>query len=160
MSYHAEVQHRVAEMGLAIDPIEPHLERIAADWSDGVDHGATWPAKILSAKYHAVESSWRVVDLAMGARRRLWNLPQKRDGTDLPRRAPGARSSGRTPCSPTSWSQRRCSESARTKRRAGVSQANIAGLISIEISEMRSAGKPARRACSRMASGSGASYSQ
>ena len=65
MSYHAEVQHRVAEMGLAIDPIEPHLERIATDWSEGVDHGATWPAKILSAKYHAVENSWRVVDLAM-----------------------------------------------------------------------------------------------
>jgi alkylation response protein AidB-like acyl-CoA dehydrogenase len=65
MSYHAEVQHRVAEMALAIDPIEPHLERIAADWSEGVDHGATWPAKILSAKYHAVEASWRVVDLAL-----------------------------------------------------------------------------------------------
>ena len=65
MSYHAEVQHRVAEMGLAIEPIEPHLERIANDWSSGVDHGAHWPAKILAAKYHAVESSWRVVDLAM-----------------------------------------------------------------------------------------------
>jgi alkylation response protein AidB-like acyl-CoA dehydrogenase len=65
MSYHAEVQHRVAEMGLAIDSIEPLLERIATDWSEGVDHGATWPAKILSAKYHAVENSWRVVDLAM-----------------------------------------------------------------------------------------------
>jgi alkylation response protein AidB-like acyl-CoA dehydrogenase len=65
MSYHAEVQHRVAEMGLAIEPIEPHLEKIAQDWSNGVDHGATWPAKILAAKYHAVESSWKVVDLAM-----------------------------------------------------------------------------------------------
>jgi alkylation response protein AidB-like acyl-CoA dehydrogenase len=65
MSYHAEVQHRVAEMGLAIDSIEPLLERIATDWSEGVDHGPTWPAKILSAKYHAVENSWRVVDLAM-----------------------------------------------------------------------------------------------
>lgn len=65
MSYHAEVQHRVAEMGLAIDSIEPLLERVAMDWSEGVDHGATWPAKILSAKYHAVENSWRVVDLAM-----------------------------------------------------------------------------------------------
>jgi alkylation response protein AidB-like acyl-CoA dehydrogenase len=65
MSYHAEVQHRIAEMGLAIEPIEPHLERIANDWSSGVDHGAHWPAKILAAKYHAVESSWRVVDLAM-----------------------------------------------------------------------------------------------
>lgn len=65
MSYHAEVQHRVAAMGLAIDSIEPLLERVAMDWSEGVDHGAAWPAKILSAKYHAVESSWRVVDLAM-----------------------------------------------------------------------------------------------
>ena len=65
MSYHAEVQHRVAGMGLAIDSIEPLLERVAMDWSEGVNHGATWPAKILSAKYHAVENSWRVVDLAM-----------------------------------------------------------------------------------------------
>ena len=65
MAYHAEVQHRVAEMGLAIEPIEPHLERIAEDWSNGVNHGAAWPAKIFSAKYHAVESSWRIVDLAL-----------------------------------------------------------------------------------------------
>jgi alkylation response protein AidB-like acyl-CoA dehydrogenase len=65
MSYHAEVQHRVAGMGLAIDSIEPLLERVAMDWSEGVNHGATWPARILSAKYHAVENAWRVVDLAM-----------------------------------------------------------------------------------------------
>lgn len=65
MIYHPEVQHRIAQMQLALDPIEPHLERIAQDWSSGVDHGALWPAKILSAKYHAVESAWRVVDLAM-----------------------------------------------------------------------------------------------
>jgi alkylation response protein AidB-like acyl-CoA dehydrogenase len=65
MAYHAEVQHRVAEMGLLMDPIEPHLERIAADWSTGVNHGAAWPAKIFSVKYHAVESSYRVVDLAL-----------------------------------------------------------------------------------------------
>ena len=31
----------------------------------GVDHGAWWPAKIVAAKYHAVESAKRVVDLAM-----------------------------------------------------------------------------------------------
>jgi alkylation response protein AidB-like acyl-CoA dehydrogenase len=65
MSYHAEVQHRVAEMGLTIDSIEPLLEKVAEDWSSGVDHGARWPAKIMGAKYHAVENSWRVVDLAM-----------------------------------------------------------------------------------------------
>ncbi len=65
MAYHPEVQHRVAEMGLAIESIEPLLERIADDWSSGVDHGANWPAKILTAKYHAVENAWRVVDLAL-----------------------------------------------------------------------------------------------
>jgi alkylation response protein AidB-like acyl-CoA dehydrogenase len=65
MSYHAEVQHRVAEMGLTIESIEPLLEKVAEDWSNGIDHGAHWPAKIMAAKYHAVESSWRVVDLAM-----------------------------------------------------------------------------------------------
>jgi alkylation response protein AidB-like acyl-CoA dehydrogenase len=64
MAYHAELQHRVAEMTLALDPIEPHLEKVAADWDAGVDHGAVWPKTIFSAKYHAVESSWRVVDLA------------------------------------------------------------------------------------------------
>jgi alkylation response protein AidB-like acyl-CoA dehydrogenase len=65
MIYHPEVQHRIAQMQLALDPIEPHLERISQDWSSGVDHGAQWPAKILSAKYHAVENAWKAVDLAM-----------------------------------------------------------------------------------------------
>jgi len=65
MAYHAEVQHRIAEMGLLIDPIEPHLEKVATDWSTGVNHGHAWPAKLFSAKYHAVESSWKIVDLAL-----------------------------------------------------------------------------------------------
>jgi alkylation response protein AidB-like acyl-CoA dehydrogenase len=65
MAYHAEVQHRIAEMGLALESIGPHLDRIADDWSNGVDHGASWPAKIFAAKYHAVEDSWRIVDLAL-----------------------------------------------------------------------------------------------
>ena len=65
MAYHAELQHRVAEMGLAMEAIGPHLDRIAEDWSTGVDHGAAWPAKIFAAKYHAVEGSWRVADLAL-----------------------------------------------------------------------------------------------
>jgi alkylation response protein AidB-like acyl-CoA dehydrogenase len=65
MAYHPEVQHTVAQMTLALDPVGPHLDRIAEDWSAGVDHGGWWPAKIVSAKYHAVESCWRIVDLAM-----------------------------------------------------------------------------------------------
>ena len=65
MAYHPEIQHSVADMMLAFDPITPHIEQIAEDWSNGVDHGATWPAKIVSAKHHAVEAAWKVVDLAM-----------------------------------------------------------------------------------------------
>ncbi|MDP8924127.1 MAG: acyl-CoA/acyl-ACP dehydrogenase [Chloroflexota bacterium] len=65
MAYHPEIQHSAAEMTLAIDAVGPHLDRIADDWSTGVDHGAEWPSKIVSAKYHAVESAKRVVDLAL-----------------------------------------------------------------------------------------------
>ncbi|PWU09593.1 MAG: acyl-CoA dehydrogenase [Terriglobia bacterium] len=65
MAYHPETQHAIAEMILELEAIEPHLERIATDWSNGVDHGAEWPAKIFAAKYRAVEGSWRVVDQAL-----------------------------------------------------------------------------------------------
>jgi len=65
MAYHPEVQHAIARMGLELEGIEPHLERTALDWSTGVDHGAMWVAKIFATKYHAVESSWRVIDLAL-----------------------------------------------------------------------------------------------
>ena len=65
MAYHPEIQHAIAEMVLELESIEPHLEAVAQDWSNGVDHGAQWPSKIFSAKYHAVEGSWRVVDLGL-----------------------------------------------------------------------------------------------
>jgi alkylation response protein AidB-like acyl-CoA dehydrogenase len=65
MAHHPEVQHAVADMVLELESIGPHLDKVAEDWSNGVDHGAHWPAKILAAKFHAVESSWRVVDLAL-----------------------------------------------------------------------------------------------
>ena len=65
MAYHPGVQHAVAEMGLELEAIEPHLDRIAADWSTGVDHGPMWLAKIFAAKYRAVEGAWKVVDSAL-----------------------------------------------------------------------------------------------
>ncbi|MBV8053057.1 MAG: acyl-CoA/acyl-ACP dehydrogenase [Acidobacteriaceae bacterium] len=65
MAYHPEIQHAIAEMVIAIESIGPHLDRIAEDWSNGVDYGAEWPSKIFAAKYHAVEASWRVVDLGL-----------------------------------------------------------------------------------------------
>jgi alkylation response protein AidB-like acyl-CoA dehydrogenase len=65
MAYHPEIQHAIADMVIELESIGPHLERIAEDWSNGVDHGAQWPAKIFAAKYRAVEGSWRVVDLGL-----------------------------------------------------------------------------------------------
>ena len=65
MAYHPEIQHMIAEAAMALDPVGPLLERVAEDWSNGVNHGATWPARIVSAKYHAVEACWRIVDRAM-----------------------------------------------------------------------------------------------
>jgi alkylation response protein AidB-like acyl-CoA dehydrogenase len=65
MAYHPEVQHSIAEMAIELEGVGPHLDSIADDWSTGIDHGAMWPAKLFAAKYHAVESSWRVVDRAM-----------------------------------------------------------------------------------------------
>jgi alkylation response protein AidB-like acyl-CoA dehydrogenase len=67
MAYHPEIQHLFAEMQLEIEAMGPHLDRIAHDWSTGVDHGGAWPMKIVAAKYHCVESAKRVVDLAMSA---------------------------------------------------------------------------------------------
>jgi alkylation response protein AidB-like acyl-CoA dehydrogenase len=65
LAYHPEVQHTIAQMVIELESIGPHLDRIAGDWSNGVDYGAEWPAKIFAAKYHAVEGSWRVVDLGL-----------------------------------------------------------------------------------------------
>jgi alkylation response protein AidB-like acyl-CoA dehydrogenase len=65
MAYHPEVQHAIAGMALELEAIEPHLDRLADDWDRRVDHGPRWPSKIVAAKNHAVEGSWRVVDAAL-----------------------------------------------------------------------------------------------
>jgi alkylation response protein AidB-like acyl-CoA dehydrogenase len=65
MAYHPGVQHAVAEMALELEAIEPHLDRVCDDWSQGVDHGAAWGAKIVAAKCRATEGAFRVVDLAL-----------------------------------------------------------------------------------------------
>ncbi|HXS21703.1 MAG TPA: acyl-CoA dehydrogenase family protein [Steroidobacteraceae bacterium] len=65
MAHHPEIQHAIADMVIELESIGPHLERIAEDWSQGVDHRGEWPAKILAAKYHAVEASWKVIDTGL-----------------------------------------------------------------------------------------------
>jgi alkylation response protein AidB-like acyl-CoA dehydrogenase len=65
MAYHAEVQHAIADMALELEAIGPHLDKVAQDWSDGIDHGHLWGAKLVAAKHRAVEGAWKVVDTAM-----------------------------------------------------------------------------------------------
>ena len=56
-------QHAIAQMQLSFASIAPHLEHVARDWSDGVDHGALWPSMFCSAK--TTPSRRNVVDIAM-----------------------------------------------------------------------------------------------
>jgi len=65
MAYHPEIQHRVAQMVLAIEGAGPQVERAAADWDALVDHGPNWGTKLIAAKENAVEAAKKVVDLAM-----------------------------------------------------------------------------------------------
>jgi alkylation response protein AidB-like acyl-CoA dehydrogenase len=65
MAYHPEVQRSVAEMVMEVEAIGPYLDRLAQDWTDGVDHGMAWPLKISAAKHRSVESAWKVADLAL-----------------------------------------------------------------------------------------------
>lgn len=57
MAYHPEIQHSAAAMVIALEGATAHVERIAADWSAGVDHGHGWSSKLVAAKYHAVETA-------------------------------------------------------------------------------------------------------
>ena len=65
MAYHPEIQHLFSEMQLQLEAMWPQVERIAEDWSAGVDHGPMWPMKIVAAKYNCVEGAKKVVDLAL-----------------------------------------------------------------------------------------------
>jgi alkylation response protein AidB-like acyl-CoA dehydrogenase len=65
MAYHPEVQHHVAEMRINLESMDAHLDRCVDDWTNGVDHGMEWPAKILACKYDVVNRAWDVVDTAL-----------------------------------------------------------------------------------------------
>ena len=65
LAYHPEMQHLAAQIALELESMGPHIERIAGDWSAGVDHGATWALKLVALKHHCTEAAKRVVDLAL-----------------------------------------------------------------------------------------------
>lgn len=66
MAYHPEIQHGVAEMVMGLEAIGAQLESVTQDWSNGVQH-PDWPIKIVSAKYNAVETAWKIADRALEA---------------------------------------------------------------------------------------------
>jgi alkylation response protein AidB-like acyl-CoA dehydrogenase len=64
-AYNPFVQHQVAEMYLDLDAASSTVDRLVEDWLAGTDHGARWGAQIVSAKWRAVNTARRVVDLAL-----------------------------------------------------------------------------------------------
>ena len=42
MAYHPGVQQAIADIVIEVDGIIAHADRIAADWTNGVDHGDMW----------------------------------------------------------------------------------------------------------------------
>jgi alkylation response protein AidB-like acyl-CoA dehydrogenase len=65
MAYHPEVQHLIADMRVALETAEAHLDRVCNDWSQGIDHGPDWPVKIFACKHAVVTQAWSVVDNAL-----------------------------------------------------------------------------------------------
>jgi alkylation response protein AidB-like acyl-CoA dehydrogenase len=65
MAYNPMIQYIVADMAVDLDAIIAHVDRIADDWSNGVDHGGLWPAKLVGCKYHCVEGARRIVKGAL-----------------------------------------------------------------------------------------------
>ncbi|HWF84078.1 MAG TPA: acyl-CoA dehydrogenase family protein [Vicinamibacterales bacterium] len=64
MTYHPEVQHGIAEMTMDIETMGPHVEAIAADWSEG-RVGADWFLRLVAMKHRTVEAAFRVADRAL-----------------------------------------------------------------------------------------------
>ena len=65
MAYHPEVQHQVAEMRMALEAMAAHVDRVADDWSNGVDYGNDWPVKVITLKHLVTQQAWQVVDSAL-----------------------------------------------------------------------------------------------
>ncbi len=62
---HPAIQHGVADMVIELEAIGAHVESVTGDWSKGVDHGGSWPVKLIAMKYRAVEGAWRIADTAL-----------------------------------------------------------------------------------------------
>jgi alkylation response protein AidB-like acyl-CoA dehydrogenase len=65
MAYNPMIEYTVAEIGMEVEAMAAHLERIADDWSNGVDHGGLWPLKLVSMKCRVTDGARQVAKLAL-----------------------------------------------------------------------------------------------
>lgn len=71
--FHPEYQHTFAEMVMAMESAEAHMEKVAQDWTAQAPDAASWPpevpggfaARFVSMKYQVVNTAYRVVDQAV-----------------------------------------------------------------------------------------------
>jgi alkylation response protein AidB-like acyl-CoA dehydrogenase len=64
MAQHPLIQRHVAEMHLELDAARKVVDRVAHDFSTGVDHGPASSIEVFSAKWRAATAAIKVVDLA------------------------------------------------------------------------------------------------
>jgi alkylation response protein AidB-like acyl-CoA dehydrogenase len=64
MIYHPEIQHGIAEITMDLEAMGPHVEAIAADWSEG-RVGADWFLRLVAMKHRVAESAFRIADRAL-----------------------------------------------------------------------------------------------
>ena len=65
LSEDADLRWRLADAALALDPLTPELESLAADVDGRVDRGVAWFRHLAGAKHRATETAREVVDQAM-----------------------------------------------------------------------------------------------
>jgi len=65
MAYNPMIEYIVGEIGMEIEAMAAHLERVADDWSNGVDHGGLWPLKLVAMKCRVTEGARQVAKLAL-----------------------------------------------------------------------------------------------
>ncbi len=58
MSQHPGVQNDIAEMLLKLEAVEPQLDTIAREWTQGKDYGPAWAIKLIAAKCNTAERCW------------------------------------------------------------------------------------------------------
>lgn len=64
MAYHPEMQHGVAEISMDLETMGPHVEAVAADWSEG-RIGPDWFLRLVSLKHRTAEGAFRIADRAL-----------------------------------------------------------------------------------------------